>query len=65
MMAKLNVTTVPEVVRAAAMLERADVSLAPDATAEADEQAPLEAADRTPRLLNWRSSFLQSLPAGS
>ena len=66
MMAKLQVTTVPEVVCAAAMLERAGVSLAPDATAKADEQAPLDAADHAPRLLSaWRSSFPRALPASN
>ena len=55
MMAKLHVTTVPEVVCAAAMLERAGVSLTADVTLEADERLPGA----------WRSSFLQALPAGS
>ena len=55
MMAKLNVTTVPEVVRAAAMLERAGVSLTADVTVEADESLPGA----------WRSPFLQALPASN
>jgi two-component system, LuxR family, response regulator FixJ len=59
MMAKLNVTTVPEVVRAAAMLERAGVSLA-------SEHGPLDVAPSAPHLLSaWRSSFANSLPAGN
>jgi FixJ family two-component response regulator len=41
MMAKLNVTTVPELVRVAALLERAGVSLGRAATAEAREHVPL------------------------
>lgn len=56
MMAKLNLTTVPEVVRAAAMLERAGVSPARAATA-----ATAEAGERRP----WNSSFLQALPASN
>ena len=55
MMAKLNLTTVPEVVRAAAMLERAGVSRAREVTAGTAELAPPV----------WRSSFLQSLPASN
>jgi len=53
MMAKLNVTTVPELVRAAALLEGAGVSLDP--------------AERVlPRSSGWRSSFLpRPLPARS
>lgn len=66
MMAKLNVTTVPEVVRAAAMLERAGVSLARAATAEASERDPLNVAHSAPQLLGaWRSSLPSSLQAGN
>jgi FixJ family two-component response regulator len=53
MMTKLNLTTVPELVRAAAALESAGVSL------DAAERAP-------PRTSGWRSAFLtRSLPVRS
>jgi FixJ family two-component response regulator len=53
MMSKLNVTTVPELVRAAALLEGAGV------TPGGAQRAPL-------RLGGWRASFLErALPAGN
>jgi FixJ family two-component response regulator len=53
MMTKLNLTTVPELVRAATALESAGVSL------DGVERAP-------PRTSGWRSAFLtRSLPIGS
>jgi FixJ family two-component response regulator len=65
MMAKLNVTTVPEVVRAAATLERAGVSLARAATAEASERDPLNVAYSAASSGRVASSFLSSLQAGN
>lgn len=65
MMTKLNVTTVPELVRAAALLEGAGVSLERSLTAIACDNPRLSAACRsTLRLTGWRSSLLQrALPA--
>jgi hypothetical protein len=64
-MAKLNVTTVPEVVRAAATLERAGLSLARAATAEASERDPLNVAYSAASSGRVASSFLSSLQAGN
>jgi FixJ family two-component response regulator len=64
MMAKLDVTTVPELVTAAALLERAGVSLGRATTAEARDHTPLGVARRaTFGLSAWRPSMLRSLPA--
>ncbi|HEY4370118.1 MAG TPA: response regulator [Steroidobacteraceae bacterium] len=64
MMAKLNVTTVPELVRSAALLEHAGVSLGRAASAEACEHDPVGVVHRTPfRLSAWRPSLLRPLPA--